>query len=306
MQLLDIVIPAAGRGPDLLRLLQSVQAGCQASLASTVASITITDDRHSAALGEQLERRFPSVRYVPGPARGPAANRNHGARQGTAPWLLFLDDDCYLANDLLQTYAQQTAQHPQATVLEGAIHAVGPRPNGNHHAPLNMRGGCLWSCNLMLRREVFECLGGFDERFPFACMEDVDLRERLLAAGAVVVFCPDAYVYHPWRSISELELSRQIISHAIYAQKHAVFVRDWTVLHAARMAWGRLRLYAAGGFGSIPAAKYRTVAYDLAAPFALLAVTRWPALRRSVDARYRQHPGQHPGRHLGQRLGRAA
>jgi len=288
MNPVDIVIPAAGRSADLLRLLQSLHTECVATLASTVASITVTDDRYSMALGEQLATQFPQVRYVAGPARGPAANRNHGARHGQADWLLFLDDDCYLASDLLRAYAQQAAAQPQATVLEGAIHAVGPRPNGNHHAPLNTRGGCLWSCNLMLKRELFEQLGGFDERFPFACMEDVDLRQRLLATGAVVVFSPEAGVFHPWRSISERELSRQIISHAIYAQKHAGFVRDWTLLHAARMAWGRLRLYAAGGFVTIPWAKYRTVVYDLAAPLALLAVTRWPALRRSVDARYRQ------------------
>jgi len=295
MNPVDIVIPAAGRSHDLLRLLQSLHTECAATLASTVASITVTDDRHSLALGEQLATQFPHVRYVAGPARGPAANRNHGARQGHADWLLFLDDDCYLASDLLQAYAQQAAAQPQATVLEGAIHAVGPRPNGNHHAPLNTRGGCLWSCNLMLEREVFEQLGGFDERFPFACMEDVDLRQRLLATGAVVAFSPEAGVFHPWRSIAVRELSRQIISHAIYAQKHAAFVRDWTLLHAARMAWGRLRLYAAGGFGTIAWAKYRTVAYDLVAPLALLAVTRWPALRRSVDARYRQPERQGQG-----------
>lgn len=295
MSPIDIVIPAAGRLPDLLHLLQTLHTACAATLPAAVASITVTDDRHSAAMGEQLAARFPQVRYVAGPARGPAANRNHGARQGHAEWVLFLDDDCFLASDLLQAYARQAASHPQATVLEGAIHAVGPRPNGNHHAPLNTRGGCLWSCNLALRRDLLERVGGFDERFPFACMEDVDLRERLRAAGAEVVFSPQARVFHPWRSISERELSRQIISHAIYAEKHPASVRDWTPLHALRMAKGRLWLYAAGGFGSIPWAKYRTVAYDLVTPFALLAVTRVAPLRRSVDLRYRNPLAQRAG-----------
>lgn len=296
MEPLDIVIPAAGRGPDLLRLLHSLHEACAGSLRQQVASITVTDDRHTAALGDQIAQRFPQVRYVAGPARGPAANRNHGARQGAAPWLLFLDDDCYVESDLLQAYLQQHARSPQATVLEGAIHAVGPRPNGNHHAPLNLQGGCLWSCNLLLQRGLFESLGGFDERFPFACMEDVDLRERLRDAGANIVFAREAQVLHPWRSVSERELSRQIISHAIYAQKHAAFTRDWTPLHAARMARSRLRLYAGGGFTTIPWVKYRTVLYDLAAPFALLAVTRWPALRRRIDGRYRQAAPAVPAR----------
>jgi GT2 family glycosyltransferase len=252
-----------------------------------VASITVTDDRHTQAEAEQLAAEFPGVRYIAGPARGPAANRNHGAAQGQADWVLFLDDDCYLDSDLLQAYSTQTQKSPRLEVLEGAIHPVGPRPNGNHHAPLNLQGGCLWSCNMMIRREVFQRVGGFDEQFPFACMEDVDLRERLRAGAAESCFVPAAVVFHPWRSISERELTRQIISHAIYATKHPGFARAWTPLHALRMARGRLRLYTAGGFGSIPGAKYRTVLYDLVAPFALLAVTRLAPLRRSVDRRYR-------------------
>lgn len=290
MKVIDIVIPCAGRVNDLLRLLASLERHCEANLPQ-VASITATDDRHDSSLGAQIAQSHPNVHYVAGPSRGPAANRNNGARQGQAEWILFLDDDCYLEVDLLSAYGACIAAQPVIDVFEGAIHSVGERPNGNHHAPINTTGGVLWSCNLLIKRRVFEAVGWFDEAFPFACMEDVDLRERLKAAGVRVGFAPNAMVLHPWRSISEREVTRQIISHAIYAVKHPQFVREWTPLHALRMAKGRLWLYAAGGFGSIPWAKYRTVAYDLMAPFALLAVTRVAPLRRSVDRRFRHgHP----------------
>ena len=284
---IDIVIPAAGRVADLLVLLQSLHDAGAASVGAHVASITVTDDRPSADCAARIAECFPAVRYVHGPARGPAANRNHGARQGQAPWVLFLDDDCFADGDLVGAYAACRAGHAQADVFEGAIGPVGARPNGNHHAPLNLEGGCLWSCNLLLRRALFERIGGFDERFPFACMEDVDLRERLRAAGAAIVFAREARVRHPWRSVSERELSRQVISHAIYAAKHDDFVRIWTPLHALRMCRARLRLYAAGGFGSIPWRRYGIVAFDLAGPFLLLAVTRIPGLRARVDRRHR-------------------
>lgn len=284
---LDIVIPAAGRVADLLVLLQSLHTHGAASVAAHVASITVTDDRPSADCAARIAERFPSVRYVHGPARGPAANRNHGARQGRAPWILFLDDDCYTEDDLVGAYAARLARHPQAGAVEGAIGPVGPRPNGNHHAPLNLDGGCLWSCNMLLRREVFERAGGFDERFPFACMEDVDLRERLRAMGVPMVFAPEARVRHPWRSVSERELSRQVISHAIYAAKHDDFVRTWTLRHALRMCRARLRLYLAGGPARIPPGRWGIVAFDLAGPFVLLAVTRLPGLRARVDRRHR-------------------
>ena len=106
MSLIDIVIPCAGRAADLLHLLDSLHRHSASSLTQHVASITVTDDRPPPALAEQLRERFPAVRYVHGPARGPAANRNHGAGLGHAPWLLFLDDDCYTQIDLLQAYVQ--------------------------------------------------------------------------------------------------------------------------------------------------------------------------------------------------------
>lgn len=292
MNTIDIVIPCAGRAADLLRLLDSLQGHSAVALAQHVASITVTDDRPPPLLAAQLRERFPAVRYVHGPARGPAANRNHGASLGRAPWLLFLDDDCYLPRDLLQAYAQARAAAPEADVLEGAIHAVGPRPNGNHHAPVNGTGGYLWSCNVMLRRSVFEAVGGFDEEFPFACMEDCDLHERLLARDARIVFAQQAVVLHPWRSISERELTRQLISHAIYASKHPAFARDWNLLHLLRMLVGRWRLYRQHRNEPIPWPKYRTVGYDLVLPMALFAVVRLAPLRRALRARHANVPAR--------------
>lgn len=294
MNSIDIVIPCAGRAADLLRLLASLHQTCAASLPLQVASITVTDDRPSPELAAQVHARFPAVNYVHGPARGPAVNRNHGASRGGAAWLLFLDDDCYVQTDLLGNYARAMladgAADGAADVFEGAIHAVGPRPNGNHHAPLNTTGGCLWSCNVLVRRAVFEAVGRFDEDFPFACMEDCDLRERLRARGARIVFAQHAVVLHPWRSISERELTRQIISHAIYASKHPTFVRDWSLLHALRMVWGRLQLYRSHRSEPVPWAKYRTVGYDLITPFVLYAVIRLAPLRRALRARHINRP----------------
>ena len=292
MNTIDIVIPCAGRAADLLRLLDSLQGHSAAALLQHVASITVTDDRPPPLLAAQLRQRFPAVRYVHGPARGPAANRNHGASLGRAPWLLFLDDDCYLQLDLLHAYVQAREAAPEADVLEVAIHAVGPRPNGNHHAPLNSSGGFLWSCNVMLRRSVFEALGGFDEEFPFACMEDCDLHQRLLARGVHIVFAQQAVVLHPWRSISERELTRQIISHAIYASKHPAFVQGWNLLHVLRMLRGRWRLYRQHRDEPIPWPKYRTVGYDWVLPMALFAVVRLAPLRRAVHARHANVPAR--------------
>ncbi|MEB3203385.1 MAG: glycosyltransferase family 2 protein [Candidatus Sericytochromatia bacterium] len=58
-------------------------------------------------------------------------------------------------------------------------------------------GPVLFACGgaMVIRRDVFLALGGFDEAF-FAYFEDVDLGWRLWAAGHRVVYRPEAVVRH--------------------------------------------------------------------------------------------------------------
>ena len=46
-------------------------------------------------------------------------------------------------------------------------------------------------------------MGGFDERFPYAAMEDVEFRLRLNKAGRRMYFVPDAVVRHPYRRLTK-------------------------------------------------------------------------------------------------------
>ncbi|MBN1295510.1 glycosyltransferase, partial [bacterium] len=46
------------------------------------------------------------------------------------------------------------------------------------------------------RRAVFLTVGGFDEGFPGASVEDQEFSFRMAAAGYTLVFVPDARVYH--------------------------------------------------------------------------------------------------------------
>ena len=117
-------------------------------------------------------------------------------------------------------------------------------------------------------------------------MEDVDLANRIRAVHAVIAYASEALVFHPWRSISEREVYRQVVSHAIYAEKHPEFVHRWTMKHLVRAMRGRVRLYANGGFSSIPLAKYRTVVFDFFAPVLVYILMHNGLLRKWLNRRH--------------------
>ncbi|MDQ3726200.1 MAG: glycosyltransferase, partial [Actinomycetota bacterium] len=71
----------------------------------------------------------------------------------------------------------------------GAGEAQGPRSA----QPREIFGVCGAAC--LLRRELFDQLGGYDERY-FAFYEDVDLNVRAHVAGRRFAYVPEAVVWH--------------------------------------------------------------------------------------------------------------
>ena len=147
---------------------------------------------------------YPWVTWVAGPRRGPAANRNRGAREARGAWLAFTDDDCLPQPGWLAAFAARIDRQsaPAVRVLEGPTTPGGAKDYGPFlTAPLNDTGGFLWSCNFAIERKLFDEMGGFDEGFPHPHLEDVDLRMRLEDRKEPFPFIPEAVVAHPPRPI---------------------------------------------------------------------------------------------------------
>lgn len=209
--LLSVVVPTCHRNEDLRMCLQALLPRDPGTISLSLATKTVrtkdftfevivTDDGiRGTAEGLVLER-FPWVRWCPGPKRGPAANRNSGARIAQGSWLLFLDDDCVPAPGWLSAYAVAIGGFLGCKLFEGpTIGGPNSQTHSDQETPLNLQGGLLWSCNFGISRELFLDVGGFDEKFPVAYMEDIDLQFRLKDRGYISQFVPDARVQHPWR-----------------------------------------------------------------------------------------------------------
>ncbi len=218
--LFSVVIPTCHRNDALAACLERLAPGKQ-TLTDERYEVIVTDDGSRTTSQAMLNERFPWAKWIAGPRRGPAANRNHGAKHGTGAWVAFADDDCLPDAGWLAAYATAIKGDPQINVLEGRIYTDRPRRSLDEVSPTNDQGGFLWSCNFAIRRELFQQLSGFDERFPYAAMEDVELAYRLRQRGEKFRFTADAAVCHPFRPAGGWQsLKRHGESTFIYLQLH--------------------------------------------------------------------------------------
>jgi GT2 family glycosyltransferase len=163
---------------------------------------------------------FPSVRVVRNDRNlGFAAGNNRGARAARGTWLAFLNNDTVAAPDWLASL-HQSATDPslggryalitsriESLARPGTIDSAGDayvraggafkRGHGATADEYSLSGEVFGACGaaFMIRRDIFDALGGFDERF-FMVYEDVDLSYRARLAGHRCWYAAAAVVRH--------------------------------------------------------------------------------------------------------------
>ena len=194
----SVVIPTYERPNDLKVCLKSLCKENQISSPSY--EIIVSDDSISCACRDIVEKEFPQVLWGKGKQNGPAGNRNAGVTRATGNWIVFLDDDCIAQKGYLAAFATAIRTNSDVLVFEGRIFADRPRKTWAEGCPENEQGGMLWTSNLCVNRNLFNEMGGLDERFAIA-YEDVDLALRFKKQNISTVFVYSAGVCHPWRTL---------------------------------------------------------------------------------------------------------
>jgi len=180
--LISVVIPTYNRGWMLKEAVESVLMQDYPSYELIVVDDGSTDD--TPAILDTYGARINVVRQE---NRGVSAARNRGVREAAGSLIAFLDSDDLWMQGKLSTQAAFFQAHPQVRICQTEEIWVrnGRRvnPKNRHKKPsedifepsLEL---CLVSPSaVMMRRELFEEMGGFDETLP-AC-EDYDLWLRI-------------------------------------------------------------------------------------------------------------------------------
>jgi N-acetylglucosaminyl-diphospho-decaprenol L-rhamnosyltransferase len=284
MPQIDIVIVNWNSGDQLQECLASVAATVPREI---LGRVVVVDNASTDNSLEELEQTSLPLLVVRNPTnRGFAAACNQGAAAGSAEHLLFLNPDTRLHVDSLSiplAFLAETAQAdvgicgiqllddygrvarscsrlPTAAGLVFQAFGLGrlsPRrfPTQSmtewDHATTRAVDQVMGAFFLM-RREAFQRLGRFDERF-YVYFEEVDLSLRARAAGWRTVYLADAQAFHRGGGTSEHAKARRLFysrqSRILYAAKHfstpgalAVAAATLLVEPWIRLAWATARL----------------------------------------------------------------
>lgn len=183
--------------------------------------------------------------------QGPAAARNAGARLTGAPVIAFVDADVEIPAEPAAFIAPLLAHFRDPRVA-----LVAPRIGGEERSPLDLgdtparisagtRVSYVPGAMVLVRREAFEAIGGFDETLRFG--EDVDLVWRLDEAGWRCRYDPRLVVHHRPRSTWSAKLRQ----HAGYGSSAAPLA----LRHPGRLAPFKSNSWTAGMWGLVAAGR---------------------------------------------------
>ena len=194
-------------------------------LESAKSEIWVVDNASTDGSAQEIPARFPEVRFIAsGHNLGFGAANNLAIQRSQGDLILLLNTDAFLQNDALISMIKYLDKHPKMaavgprllnedrshqdsvfaspTVGEAWFNILGSSRLKSRVTAKNLhrtgaiekhsflKGACI-----LLRREVWETIGGFDERF-FFYMEDIDWCDRVMQGGHDIGYLDEAEVLH--------------------------------------------------------------------------------------------------------------
>lgn len=229
----SVVIPTHNRWGQLRRVLEGY---ARQTVDRDRFELLVCDDASTDQTPERLREFAATAPYRLCPLgqgkKGPAAARNLGIAAATAPLVVLTDDDCVPGPALLERHLATTGPgvatigqiewHPELTVTPFMdFLCPGYRFNFAQIAdPQDATFRCFYTANVSAWRADLLAVGGFDEAFPAAAYEDIELGFRLHRRGVRLVYDRQAVVFH----LHEMRLGRFLHSQLVNGQAaaHAV------------------------------------------------------------------------------------
>ncbi len=231
----SIVVPVYNR-VDLSRQ-------CFTALAETTRDasfeLVVVDNASTDGTAELLGQLNGDVQIVRNAENlGFAKACNQGARAARGRYVLFLNNDTVPLAGWLEPLIDELERHPEVAVVgprllyeDGSVQHAGVVFSRATFGPYHVYKGapgnaslvnrrrecqCVTAACMLIRREIFEAVGGFDEGYVNG-FEDVDLCLKIRERGGRIVYQPRSALLHlesrtPGRHAHELENGRRLFA----------------------------------------------------------------------------------------------
>jgi glycosyltransferase involved in cell wall biosynthesis len=212
--IISIIIPVYNGGKEFSDCLESLRQ--YLPLATDVPTEVIVVADGCTDSSDLLAEKFGAdVFRMPTPG-GPARARNLGAQRAKGKILFFVDADVAIAADTIHQIVHLFDRHPELTAVIGSYDDAPGPPNFlsqyknlfHHytHQTSQVEASTFWGACGVIRRDAFWAVNGFDERYRYPSVEDIELGYRLKDKGATIRLCKSLQVKHlkRWEPLSLL------------------------------------------------------------------------------------------------------
>ena len=257
-------------GPELADFVESLARSTSAAV-----ELVLVDNGDDPSTAELVAEEHHGRVIRAGGNLGYGRAANLGAAGAVQPWLMVANPDIVWEEGALDLLLEAASRHPKVGAVGPALlNPDGTRYPSARELPSLTQGvghallGRLWPANpwtaayqrrqedvtdaerragwlsgacLLLRREAFAEIGGFDESY-FMFFEDLDLGERLGHAGWSNLYVPSARVTHvggtSWRDRPARMIRAHHASAARYLCRRYDRWHQWPVRVAIRVGLG--------------------------------------------------------------------
>lgn len=210
--------------------------------------VIVVEQSPDDALYRALTERYPEITVLRTENRGFGAGNNAGAKQARGDILFFLNPDTVVEEPVFAFTEEKFRADPQLGLMGvRLIGETGENISYNMMFPFGLMPKLRYvlyrkwdrfipgqmyieGADLIVRREVFEKIGRFDEQIFMYC-EEMDLNHRVRDAGYEVCYYPDKKIRHLQGKCTNDRypkvFGKQIDSFIYVCSKHGFEARKW-------------------------------------------------------------------------------
>jgi GT2 family glycosyltransferase len=233
-------------------------------------SILVLDNASTDGSVEAIRQEYPDVEVCSlQENKGYNGNNNVGIQKALddgADWVFILNEDTTLSEECISHLVQAGESDPKIGIVgplvyhyyePGIIQSagvvtnrwwrsthIGSNEEDNHQYDLPRTVDWLTGCSILVRRQVFEQIGGFDETF-FYYNEETDLCYRARQAGWKVLYVPQGKVwhkgvqreYHPSSTVTYYSIRNHLMFLAKHNAPWYVSIVNWLMIARTLTSW---------------------------------------------------------------------